>query len=387
MLCKQPDSYMGDIRCLVLMIKGGATAVGSESISKTVLKEQYTKFIGKKILFIVVLVIFLILLMGFAATLGSASITMKEVYIAILRRLLPNFAISKPLEAELSDIIVWRLRLPRIMLGVTAGMGLATAGTVMQAILRNPLASPFTLGIASAASFGATLAIILGIGFGFAGGTLVVANAFIFTMLASIIIFTLANYKGATPGMMILIGIALSFTFSASTSLLQFFGDPEEVAGVVFWMFGCLGRASWYNVTVISLVLLICMSYLIWKSKEFNVLNAGDETAKSLGVNVEQLRLVSMLVASFVTAVIICFTGIIGFIGLVCPHICRMLIGGDNRFLLPASCLLGAVVLLGADTVARTIISPVIIPVGIMTSFFGGPLFFYLLMRKREEYW
>ncbi len=387
MLCKQPDSYMGDIRCLVLMIKGGATAVGSESISKTVLKEQYTKFIGKKILFIVVLVIFLILLMGFAATLGSASITMKEVYIAVLRRLLPNFAISKPLEAELSDIIVWRLRLPRIMLGVTAGMGLATAGTVMQAILRNPLASPFTLGIASAASFGATLAIILGIGFGFAGGTLVVANAFIFTMLASIIIFTLANYKGATPGMMILIGIALSFTFSASTSLLQFFGDPEEVAGVVFWMFGCLGRASWYNVTVISLVLLICMSYLIWKSKEFNILNAGDETAKSLGVNVEQLRLVSMLVASFVTAVIICFTGIIGFIGLVCPHICRMLIGGDNRFLLPASCLLGAVVLVGADTVARTIISPVIIPVGIMTSFFGGPLFFYLLMRKREEYW
>ncbi len=387
MLCKQLDSYMGGIRCLALMIKGGATAVGSESVSKTVLKEQYTKFIGKKILFIVVLVIFLILLMGFAATLGSASITMKEVYIAILRRLLPNFAISKPLEAELSDIIVWRLRLPRIMLGVTAGMGLATAGTVMQAILRNPLASPFTLGIASAASFGATLAIILGIGFGFAGGTLVVANAFIFTMLASIIIFTLANYKGATPGMMILIGIALSFTFSASTSLLQFFGDPEEVAGVVFWMFGCLGRASWSNVTVISLVLLICMSYLIWKSKEFNVLNAGDETAKSLGVNVEQLRLVSMLVASFVTAVIICFTGIIGFIGLVCPHICRMLIGGDNRFLLPASCLLGAVVLLGADTVARTIISPVIIPVGIMTSFFGGPLFFYLLMRKREEYW
>ena len=355
----------------------------SETISKTALKEQYTKFTGRKVFFISILLISIVILMSFSATLGTAPITIGEVYSTIMHRLLPDHFAS----SGLADIVVWGLRLPRIILGILAGTGLAIAGTVMQAILRNPLASPFTLGIASAASFGATLAIILGVGFGFAGGTLVVANAFIFTILASFLILGLASYKKATPGMMILVGIAISFSFSAATSLLQFFGDPEEVAGVVFWMFGCLGRATWNNIAVVSLVLLLCLPYLIWKAKDFNVLGAGDETAKSLGVNVEQLRLVSMLLASFITATIICFTGIIGFIGLVCPHIARMVIGGDNRFLLPASCLLGAIILLGADTVARTVIAPVIIPVGIMTSFFGGPLFFYLLMCRKEGYW
>lgn len=355
----------------------------SESISKPALKERYAKFTGKKVLFVVILLIGMILLMSFSATLGTAPITIGEVYSTIMHRLLPDHFPS----CGLSDIVIWRLRLPRIILAVLSGIGLAVAGTVMQAILRNPLASPFTLGIASAGSFGATLAIILGVGFGFAGGTLVMVNAFIFAMIASFLILGLASYKRATPGTMILVGIAISFTFGAGTSLLQFFGEREEIVGVVFWMFGSVGRATWTNITILSLVLLFCAPYLIWKAKDFNVLGAGDETAKSLGVNVERLRLLGMLATSLITAVIISYTGIIGFIGLVCPHIARMVIGGDNRFLLPAASLLGAIILLGADTLARTILAPVIIPVGIMTSFLGGPLFFYLLMRQKGGYW
>lgn len=357
--------------------------MSTATISKTGLKKQYVEFTGRKIFFIILLLILITLLAGFSATLGAAPITMGEVYATVFHRFFPNYFET----TDLAHIVVWDLRLPRILLAIIAGIGLALAGAVMQAILRNPLASPFTLGISSAAAFGATLAIILGIGFGFAGGTLVVVNAFIFTMIASLLIFSLASYKRATPETMILVGIAMSFTFSAATSLLQFFGCPEKIAGVVFWMFGCLGGATWTNITLISLVLLACVPYLLWKAWDLNALGAGDETAKSLGVNVERVRLVSMLLASFVTATIICFTGIIGFIGLVCPHIARMIIGGDQRFLLPASCILGAVILLGADTLARTIISPMIIPVGIMTAFFGGPLFIYLLLRRKGEYW
>lgn len=355
----------------------------SETTTKTHLKEQYAKFTGRKILFIVVLLIGVVLLAGFAATLGAAPLSLGEVYATILNRVFPGHIAT----SGLAEIVVLQLRLPRIILGILAGVGLAIAGTVMQAILRNPLASPFTLGIASAAAFGATLAIIAGVGFAFIGGALVIVNAFIFTMIASLLIFGLASYRKATPETMILVGIAISFSFSAATSLLQLFGCPEEVQGVVFWMFGCLGRATWTNIAIVFLVLLLCIPYLLWKSRDFNVMGAGDETAKSLGVNVERLRLTSMLAASLMTAVILSFTGIIGFIGLVCPHMARMVIGGDNRFLLPAASVLGAIILLGADSVARTIISPVIIPVGIMTAFFGGPLFFYLLLRRKGGYW
>ena len=350
--------------------------------SSTDLRAEYQKFISRKMLFLMLLALGIVLLTGYAATQGSANISVLDVYSAILARFFPGHFHSD----WFSDTIVWELRLHRILLTIVAGMGLAIAGAVMQGILKNPLASPFTLGISSAASFGAALAIVLGAGF-VEGEWLIIGNAFIFTLLASMTVYGLAKYKGITPETMILAGIAIMYLFQAMTSFLQYLGHAEQVQEVVFWMMGSMGRSSWDKVWIVTAVLAICSPYLLLKSWDINAIGAGDETATSLGVNVEKTRAISMMAVSIITASIICFTGTIGFIGLVSPHITRMVIGGDHRFLLPASALVGAILLLGADTLARTILAPVILPVGIMTAFLGVPFFVYLFMRRKKEFW
>jgi len=349
---------------------------------KAELKEEYSQFVGRKLLIIFISLLAIAALAGMAATLGSADISPMEVYTAILAHFFPNHFQT----TDFIDTIVWQLRLHRVLMAIFAGMGLAVAGTAMQGILKNPLASPFTLGIASAATFGASLAIILGAGF-VSGQYLIVGNAFVFTMLASLIVYGLAKYKGITPETMILAGIAIMYLFSAMTSFLQYVGESEEVHEVVFWMMGSLGRSSWDKVWLIALVSVVCTLIMMRFSWDINALGAGDETATSLGVNVEVVRVICMMLAALVTASIICFTGTIGFIGLVAPHITRMIIGSDHRFLLPASGLVGALLLLGADTLARTILAPVILPVGIMTAFMGVPFFIYLFLKRRKDYW
>ncbi len=328
------------------------------------------------------LLVAIVLLAAVAATLGSADISITEVYSAILARFFPGHFQSD----WFSDTIVWGLRLHRIVLAVVGGMGLAIAGAVMQGILKNPLASPFTLGISSAASFGAALAIILGAGF-VGGEWMIIGNAFVFTIVASMTVYGLAKYKGITPETMILAGIAIMYLFQAMTSFLQYVGHAEQVQEVVFWMMGSLGRSSWDKVWIVSAVIALCFPYLLLKSWDINALGAGDETATSLGVNVERTRIVCMMAVSLITASIICFTGTIGFIGLVSPHITRMIIGGDHRFLLPASALVGGLLLLAADSAARTLLAPVVMPVGIMTAFLGVPFFVYLFMKRRKEFW
>jgi iron complex transport system permease protein len=206
-------------------------------------------------------------------------------------------------------------------------------------------------------------------------------------LLASFTVYGLAKYKGITPETMILAGIAIMYLFQAMTSFLQYVGRSEQVQEVVFWMMGSLGRSSWNRVAIVFAVIAICFPYLWLKSWDINAMGAGDETATSLGVNVERTRVISLFLVSIITASVVCFTGTIGFIGLVAPHIARMVIGGDHRFLLPASALVGGLLLLGADTLARTILAPVILPVGIMTAFLGIPFFIYLFMRRNREFW
>ena len=205
-------------------------------------------------------------------------------------------------------------------------------------------------------------------------------------MLCSFVIIGLASRKGAAPETMILAGIAILYIFSACTSLLQYFADPDAVKDVVFWTVGSLGRASWTAIYILAPVVAICVPLLILKSWDLNVISTGDETAQSIGVNVKRTRIFNISLASLLVATTVAFTGTIGFIGLVAPHVTRIIIGGDNRFLLPSSCLVGAIFLLGADTVSRIIIAPTIIPVGIMTAFLGGPLFLYLIMKRKGEY-
>ena len=349
------------------------------------IKEQYKKYIGRRVGFILMLIPVVVLLIGISSSLGSADVSLRDVYTSIINKLFPGSFETN----WLAEVCVWKLRLPRILMGLLAGIGLGAAGCVMQGTLRNPLADPYMLGIASAAGFGASLAILFGTGIiGFLGGQyLVIGNAFIFALLCSGIILGLSSKKGATPESMILTGIAMMFLFSAMTTLLQYFAEAEAVKAAVFWMVGDLGKSSWEKLGIVAVVTAVCIPLLIWKSWDLNIMSSGDESAKSLGIKVEQTRIIIMVVSSLLVASIVCFTGTIGFVGLVAPHICRMVIGGDNRFLVPASALVGAVLLVLSDTVARTIMSPVILPVGVVTAFLGVPLFIYLIMRKRRTYW
>jgi iron complex transport system permease protein len=343
------------------------------------IKAQYKKFIGRKIIFILFCVVLIFAIAGLAATLGSFPISVAEVYTIIWEGLFQTPETTK-------EVVVWNLRLPRILMAILAGAGLAIAGTMMQGILRNPLASPFTLGISASAGFGAVIAIILDASF-ITGKYLIVVNAFVFSLIPTFVILGLSRYKRATPETMILAGIAMMYIFSALTQLINYFAEAEALKEAYFWMVGSLGRASWDDLLPVTIVLVACTIPLMWKSWDVNVMGAGDERAKSLGVNVTRTRIFIMIISSLLTAGIVCFTGTIGFVGLVAPHICRMIIGGDVRFLIPASGLFGAAFLLACDLIARTIIAPIILPVGVLTALVGGPFLFFLLLRKRKEYW
>ena len=292
--------------------------------------------------------------------------------------------------------IIWQIRLPQALAAVVAGAGLSVAGAAMQNVLRNPLGSPFTLGISQAAAFGAAFAIVfLGVGTTARGDDytvlinnpyVITTSAFLWSLVSTAVILALVRYKRATPETMILTGVAMGSLFTASLSLVQYFARDVEVAAIVFWTFGDVARATWSDLAVMTAATVVGSVYFVKNSWNYNALNSGDETAASLGVNVARLRIGGMLVASLVTAFIISFVGIIGFVGLVVPHIVRKAIGGDERFLMPVSCVVGAALLLASDTVARLVIAPVVLPVGILTSFVGAPMFIYLVVRGRD-YW
>ncbi|WP_292365559.1 MULTISPECIES: FecCD family ABC transporter permease [unclassified Methanoculleus] len=344
-----------------------------------IIQEGYTRLKKTRVLFIGGLLAGLVILIGIAVTLGSAGLTVGESYLAILAGLFPGI-FNAP---DLATTIVWDFRLHRVLFAVCAGFGLAVAGCVMQGILRNPLASPFTLGIASAAATGASIAIVLGAGV--AGGEyLVIGNAFLFSLLAALAIYGMARYRGIGSETMVLAGIALMYLFSAVTSLLQYVGSAEQLQAVVFWMFGSVDKSTWPKLGIVALVLACTIPYLLYRAWDLNALAEGDEVAASLGVPVERSMTALMMIASLITAVIICFTGTIGFIGLVAPHITRMAVGGDFRTLLPASGLVGALLLLAADSIARSVLAPQVLPVGIVTAFLGVPFFIYLFMHRRN---
>ncbi len=343
------------------------------------IKAAYEKHCFKKRLFVFILIPVVLILIGLAVAFGSADISFPDVYRTLFRKLFPmsNHAGG----AVNSEIIIWKLRLPRIIMGVLAGMALGSAGATMQVVLKNPLADPYMLGISSAAGFGASLAIILGVGV-LGGSYLIIGNAFLFSLLSSGLILLISGRRGATPESMVLTGLALLFFFQAMTTIVQYFGDSDAVKAAVFWTVGDLGKADWNKIAIAAPLVFLGEALLIWKSGDLNIMNTGDASARSLGINVQGTRIFTMVVCTVMVAGIVSFTGTIGFIGLVAPHLVRMIIGNDNRVLVPASGLVGAVLLVLADTIARTIMSPVILPVGAVTAFLGVPLFVYLIMKK-----
>jgi len=290
--------------------------------------------------------------------------------------------------------VFWNIRMPQVLAALLAGACLGLAGAAMQNVLRNPLASPFTLGISQGAVFGAVFAIIV-LGAGTAAVTgaerggassphVIVACAFAGSLVTVTALVFLSSLRHLSPAALILAGVALSAFFGSATMLLQYFASDIQIASAVFWTFGDLKKAQWPELAVIAAAVLPPAAYFLWKGWHFNAMIWGDDTAKSLGVGVYSLRLAALVLAALAASVTTAFMGIIGFVGLVAPHMVRMVIGQDHRFVFPYAALAGGLLLLVSDLLARTVMAPVVLPVGILTSFAGAPLFLYLLIKHRD---
>lgn len=292
---------------------------------------------------------------------------------------------------------IMNIRLPRVLAAIFVGATLAASGAVMQCVLRNPLASASTLGVSQGAAFGAALGIIV-----FGGGVITNSNststvsidnpyivtlcAFVFGSISSVVVILISRLKkNVGPGGLILAGTALSAMFAGGSTLLQYFADDTSLGAVVFWTFGNLGSASWKDLRFISVVFVLSFIYYMYNRWNYNAMEAGYDTAKSLGVDTKKVMVASMAVCSLSAAVAVSFVGIISFVGLIAPHVMRFFVGNDHRFLVPGSAVCGALLLILADALAKLIAPPIILPIGAIMSFIGGPVFLILLFRGRNS--
>ena len=282
------------------------------------------------------------------------------------------------------NLIVQNNRLPRILTAILAGSGLGLAGCILQAVLRNPLASSSTLGVSQGATFGAAFAIVV-LGLGATDKFGIPLCAFVGSIAVALVILGLSKFRQVSPEGIVLAGVAISSMFTGATTLIQYFANEVQLATLVFWTFGDLGNTGWQELGTMGIVVGVLCVYCFIHRWDYNALLGGEETAISLGVNVKRLTLVGMVLCCLCSSVVVSNVGLISFIGLVAPHIVRMVVGNNHVYLIPGSILGGATLLLLGDLFARTVISPVILPIGAITSFLGGPLFLYLLFKGGKK--
>jgi iron complex transport system permease protein len=256
----------------------------------------------------------------------------------------------------------------------------------MQSVMKNPLADPYTTGISSGAGFGATLAITLGLTL-VGGNYSIVINAFVFALVPMAIMLAVGKLKGASPTMMIMAGIAVMFIFNSFSTVLKLHADPDALARLYSWTVGTVADCQWNEIVIMAVVVIAGVFLTQMFSRKLNILATGDDTAKAMGLDVENLRILLLLIISLVVATVVSFTGLIGFVGLVAPHVCRIFVGADNRYLIISSAMFGAVLLEVADFVGRTVIAPATLQVGVVTAFIGGPMFLYLILRQKKASW
>lgn len=286
--------------------------------------------------------------------------------------------------APATRVIVWEIRLPYALMAVAVGLALGLAGAEMQTILDNPLASPFTLGVSSAAAFGAALAIVLDVGIpGLPGEWMVPGNAFVLALASALALDLAARWSGMSTSGVVLFGIAMVFSFNALVALLQFVATAESLQGLVFWTMGSLSRATWGKVGALLLLFALVLPFSLRNAWQLTALRLGEARAASFGVNLRRLRLGSLLRVSLLSALAVAFVGVVGFVGLVAPHIARRLVGEDHRFYLPAAALTGGALLSLASIASKSLIPGVIVPVGIVTSLVGIPFFVAIVFRTR----
>lgn len=346
--------------------------------------EQYNVAKAKKIAIILILLALVFLFFVVSVFVGSGTLSFKEVFLAIFNK-----------GSETARLIVRRIRFPRVIAALIAGGGLAVSGLVMQTVLKNPLASPTTLGVSNAAVFGANFAIIV-VGAGAFhsthGSWLSISNPYLvstFSFLSAIIaagsILLLARLKNLYASAIVLAGVAVSAIFQAGTTLIQYFASDTQVASAVYWTFGDLGRASYKTDLIMFIVVAVSTLFFFLKRWDFSAMSGGIAYAKTLGVNTRFMTIMSLLLASLITSVTVSFLGIIGFVGLTAPQFMKRIVGDDYRFLLPSSFLAGALLLLISDILGRLPIFGTSVPVGVVTSLIGGPVFLAILLRRKKN--
>lgn len=346
--------------------------------------EQYNVAKAKKIAVILILLALVFLFFVVSVFVGSGTLSFKEVFLAIFNK-----------GSETARLIVRRIRFPRVIAALIAGGGLAVSGLVMQTVLKNPLASPTTLGVSNAAVFGANFAIIV-VGAGAFhsthGSWLSISNPYLvstFSFLSAIIaagsILLLARLKNLNASAIVLAGVAVSAIFQAGTTLIQYFASDTQVASAVYWTFGDLGRASYKTDLIMFIVVAVSTLFFFLKRWDFSAMSGGLAYAKTLGVNTRFMTIMSLLLASLITSVTVSFLGIIGFVGLTAPQFMKRIVGDDYRFLLPSSFLAGALLLLISDILGRLPIFGTSVPVGVVTSLIGGPVFLAILLRRKKN--
>lgn len=346
--------------------------------------EQYNVAKAKKIAILLILLAIVFLFFVVSVFVGSGTLSFKEVFLAIFNK-----------GSETARLIVRRIRFPRVIAALIAGGGLAVSGLVMQTVLKNPLASPTTLGVSNAAVFGANFAIIV-VGAGAFhsthGSWLSISNPYLvstFSFLSAIIaagsILLLARLKNLNASAIVLAGVAVSAIFQAGTTLIQYFASDTQVASAVYWTFGDLGRASYKTDLIMFIVVAVSTLFFFLKRWDFSAMSGGLAYAKTLGVNTRFMTIMSLLLASLITSVTVSFLGIIGFVGLTAPQFMKRIVGDDYRYLLPSSFLAGALLLLISDILGRLPIFGTSVPVGVITSLIGGPVFLAILLRRKKN--
>ena len=343
-------------------------------LKKGDLVEKYQINYKKKIITFFVIFILTILMFLISTFVGSSGMSFVDVLKAIFK-----------IGDQTNQIIVWNIRLPRVIAAIICGAGLSLAGLVMQTNLNNQMASPSTLGVSQAAVFGANLIIIplansaLG-----KNSYFITFFAFIFAMISILLILGLSSIRKFNPGTLVLAGIGLGMLFQALTTIIQYFSSDTQLSNAVFWTFGDLGRATYSEDLMMLIVVVLSLIIFMFFSNSYNAMLYGDDVATSLGVKVPLVRFISLFLASLITATCISILGIIGFIGIIAPHIMKRTIGYNHKSLIPTSAIFGSLVLLIADTISRIIVPGTSLPVGAITSILGVPLFIYVIFAKKE---
>ena len=352
----------------------------------TELRREYRKSILIKISFIIFCIILSIIAMGSSVVVGGKTVDFVQVYTALFDHI-RGVTYEQYSYEWYRDVSVWDIRVPRSLYAVIAGAGLAIAGAAMQSMMKNPLADAYTTGVSSGACFGVAVCSAFGIATLGSSNPITAINAFVFALIPTLFIIFMAPRENMSPATLILAGQAVSYLFNSLTTVLLSMLDEFSLASVYEWQIGTFRYVTWDNIMIPFVVTIFGSTILIMLSKKLNVMALGDNQATALGLNIETMRIVLLFIVSLVVATIVAYTGIIGFVGLVAPHIVRMILGGDNRFVIPASAAFGAAFLLTCDMIAR-LLSPLdAIPVGIIISFIGAPLFLYFIIRERRSMW